>query len=59
MFHLDLYQPIALVASWVFQVRATISEKLETPLDPLERRSGIFAAKGSPCGARQALNPQQ
>jgi hypothetical protein len=26
------------------QVRATLSEKVETFLDPLESRSGIFAA---------------
>jgi hypothetical protein len=29
------------------QVRAVLSEKVAVFLDPLERRSGIFAAKGS------------
>jgi hypothetical protein len=44
---ISIYQPIALVASWMSQERATCSEKVETFLDPLERRSWIFAAKGS------------
>jgi hypothetical protein len=45
MSHLDLRTSYS-VASWMWlcaYVLATFFQKLETPLDPLERRSGIFA----------------